>query len=246
MKTIPNAVLVLGALAFCGAAARADDLAAAEKQIIRNWQKHRSLKASVTRHEGTEARGNRAARRGEGTFESLRKGGRALFRYEMNSTWKIMAGEREAIVENKILIVGDGKYQYELSDNIGWKSACKRKPDPIVRADVVIPADIKALFERLRADYQLELLEEDSVDGHDAFVIEATRKSRRGGATRKRQAYYFSKEHGMLLKLEERDRKGKAISSLMYTDLEFDTEIDPKRFEFQAPEGVIVEDKTGP
>ncbi len=240
MKRVLNGLLLAGILVASDTAARADDLEAAQKQILKNWQAHHSMRAVVTRSGNARTGKDNPARREEGTIESLRKGDRVLFRYEFKSTREIVSGERKTVLEESVLTIGDGEFQYELSNRMGWKSARKLKPDPL------FGADIKALLEKLKARFELDLLEETSVEGHDVFVILATRKNARPAARHKGQVYYFSKEHGFLLKVEQQDRRGKTISSTTYTDLEIDPKIDPKRFEFNLPSGVTLEDKTSP
>jgi outer membrane lipoprotein-sorting protein len=240
MKTwIHNAVLVVGTLAFCVATVRAEDLASVEKEIIRKWQKHRSMKAKVTQQETMDAQKGKATQHGEGSYEFMRKGGELLFRSEMKSSMEVEAGGQKMKFELNTLTVCDGKYVYTLSDRVGMKSAIKAKPDP------GSGADLKAFLESLQAQNTLKLLDEQGVDGHDAYAIEATPKSARPGRPYSTIVYYFSKDHGFLLKEEGRDKDGKAVQTKSYTNLEFDVDIDPKRFEFKPPEGVIVQDLTG-
>jgi outer membrane lipoprotein-sorting protein len=231
-------VLLLTTQAFCGATARANDLATVEKEILKKWQKHRSLKTKVTQFEGTEAKGSKAAKHGEGTYEFVRNGDAIMFREEMKSSWEVEAGGQKMTFQITLLTICDGKYQYALSERVGLKTALKAKPDPMSGAD------LKAFFETLRAQYNLKLLDEEAVDGQDAYVIEATPKSERSSQPYKTIVYYFSKDHGFLLKQEQRDKDGKVLQTKSYTELEFDVKIDPKRFEFKAPEGVIVQDMT--
>lgn len=237
-KWIHSCILAVGALAFCGAAARADDLATVEKEIIKKWQKHRSMKAKVTQTEAAEAQGSKAAKHGQGTYEFLRQGGDILFREKMKSSWEVEAGGQKMRFEINLLTIYDGKYEYALSERVGLKTALKTKPDPMSGAD------LKALFEALRAENNLKLLDEMAVDGQQAYVIEARPKSERPGRPYATIVYYFSKDHGVLLKREARAKDDKTLETKSYTELEFDVKIDPKRFEFKAPEGVVVQDLT--
>ncbi len=233
-KWIQSCAVVLGALTLCGATARADDLASVEKEVLKKWRKHRSVKAKVTQDEATEAQGNKASKHGEGTYEFVRKDGDVLFREEIKSSMDLDAGGQKITFKFATLIVCDGQDTYELSERVGMMTAVKHKPDPMSGAD------LSAFFEALRARNNLKLLDEEVVDGQDAYAIEATPKSDRRGRPHKTIVYYFSKEHGFLLKQEARDKDGKAQQTKSYTELEFDVKIDPKRFEFKAPEGVTV------
>jgi outer membrane lipoprotein-sorting protein len=238
-RTIPMGLLVLGALACCGALARAEDLASIEKKILKQWQKHRSLKAKVTEEETAGAQDRKATKYGEGAYEWMRKGNDYLFRLEMQSSMEVEAGGQKMSFKLDLLNIYDGKHLYTVSERAGMKMAVKTKLDP------KRGAELTSFFETLRAENDLKLLEETAVDGYDAYAIEAKPKSTQPGRPYARLVYYFSKEHGVLLKQESRDQSGKAVQTVTYSDLEFDAKIDPQRFEFKAPEGVTVRDLTG-
>jgi outer membrane lipoprotein-sorting protein len=231
--------ILLGVLTLCSTTARAGDLAAVEKEIVKKWRKHRSAKAKVTQDEATEAQGNRASKHGEGTYEFLRKGDGVLFREEMKSSMDLDAGGQKITFKFATLIICDGESTYELSERVGMKTAIKRKPDPMSGADLA------AFLEALRTRNSLKLLDDAVVDGRDAYVIEATPKHARPGRANETVVYSFSKEHGFLLKQEARNKDGQVLQTKSFVDLEFDVDIDPKRFEFKAPEGVVVQDLTG-
>jgi outer membrane lipoprotein-sorting protein len=238
-RWIHNCVLVLGAAALCAATVRAEDLASVEKDIIKKWQKHKSMRAKLNLSGGTEAEGNKAVTTGEGTFESVRKGDAVLFRTELKRTMEVEAGGQKMKFESAVLALYDGKYTYTLTEQVGMKTAIKSKYDP--RS----VADLNSFFESLRAEHNLKLLDEQSVDGKDAYAIEATPKSKGPGVPPQKSLYCFSKDDGVMLKQVTYDRAGKPLQTMTYTDIEFDVKIDPKRFEFEAPEGVIVQDRTG-
>lgn len=235
---VQGCVLILGGLALGGQTVRANDLDAVQRQILERWQKHRSMTAKVTQTEGTEAQGNTAARHGEGTYEFMRKAGKFLFRMEIESAWEVKAGGQDLRVRISTLTVCDGDHVYELSERMGLATALKRKPDPRDGAD------LKAFLEILRTRNDLKLLDEESVNGRDVFAIQATPKSKLPSRPYQTVVYYFSKDHGVLLKQEKRDKDGKPLETMSFSDLKFDVKIDPKRFEFKAPEGVVVQDLT--
>jgi len=231
--------VIFSATVLCAAAARADDVAAAEKQIIENWQKLRSARAKETLSETTEAKGNRATQEGSGTFEFLRDGERILSRQETRSQMKLAVGEQNLTFEFASLIICDGKYTYELSERLGKKTARKTRPDPLR------PADVKTLLETLKNTEKLKLLDEQTVGGQKACVVEAAPKTESAGRPYKTIVYYFSQDHGVLLRQEARDAQGKVIRSTEFSDFEYDVKLDPDDFRFKAPEGVTVQDLTG-
>ena len=232
-------LLVMGAMAFCAVTARAEELASVEKQIIQRWQKHRSMRAKLTQSETTEAKGNKATQEGEGVFEFMRKGDQVLCRLETKSSMKLAVGDQNLTFDFATLRVCDGTFTYELSERMGTKTARKTRPDPLSAADV------KTLLATLHGANTLKLLDEQTVGNQRVFAIEATPQSNAPGRPYKTMVYYFSQEHGVLIRQEARDPKGKVVQSTEYSQLEFDGKIDPKRFEFKAPEGVIVRDLSG-
>jgi outer membrane lipoprotein-sorting protein len=234
-----SGAVILGAMAFCWAPASADELAAVEKQILKKWQEHRSMRAKLTQTETTVAKENQATKRGEGTYAFLRKGDQIMSRFEMKSTMELKVGDQTMKFDFATLRVCDGKHTYELTERVGKQTARKSRPDPM-RA-----ADLKTFLATLRATSNLKLLAEQTVNDQAAFVLESTPKSKLPGRRQRTMVYYFSKEHGVLLKEEARGKDGKVVQSTAYTDLEFDVKIDPKQFKFEAPEGVTVQDTTG-
>jgi len=230
--------LAAGMLAFCALAARAEDLGSVEKKIVKKWQQHRSMRAKFVRREATGGKTGKAVAHGEGSYAFMRRGGKLLFRREIKTTMEVNAGGQKMKFELSELTVCDGKFIYTLSDRVGMKSVTKSRPDPGGGED------LEALLETLRAENRLKLLDPATVAGQDAYVIEATPKRRPTGRPYQTVVYYFSKEHGVLLKQESRDREGKAVQTTTYADLEFDVKIDPKQFEFQAPEGIPIKDQT--
>ena len=231
--------LILGVAVLGTALAQADELASAEKQILENWHKLRSMRAKLIETETTEAKGNKATKRGKGTYEFVRKGDEILSRLETTSAMELKVGDQSLKFDFATLQICDGKYSYELSERVGVKTARKTKPDALR------PADLKTFLKTLQTEDDLKLLPEQKVDDQVAFVLEATPKNKALGRPYKTLVYYFSKDHGVLLKQEARDTDGKVVQSSVYSDFEFDVKIDPDRFKFEAPKGVQVQDLTG-
>lgn len=227
-------LLVVVSLVCVGAAA-ADELDAVRRQIVRHWQKHRSMRARLTLSEETAAQGNKAVTEGSGTLEFVRKGPTVRYRRELSSTMLVEAGGQKMKFTSSLLEVFDGSYTYTLTEQVGLKTATKDKPNP--RA----VANVPAFLEHLAETGELKLLEEDSVEGHDAYVIAARPKRGRRGPE---VVYYFSKADGVLLRQVVRRPDGEPGQVITYSDFEFDVEIDPQRFRFEPPPGVIVRDRT--
>ncbi|MFH0979966.1 MAG: sigma-E factor regulatory protein RseB domain-containing protein [Planctomycetota bacterium] len=228
---------VLMTCAFSSAVALGqDEVAKIEQEIIKNWQKHRSMIAKVTMTGDRTARGQKVTSRAEGTYEWLRKSDAALVRLDVRRTLEVESGDQKKERSSHDLTVFDGQYMYTYTEQAGTKEAVKAKLDP------KLGADVRALFEALHEQDNLSLLPAERVADKDAHVIQAMPKKPRPDGLVYR--YYFSKADGALLKMALCDRDGNAVETTTFTDIKFDLGADPGRFVFQAPPGVKVVDLT--
>jgi outer membrane lipoprotein-sorting protein len=227
--------LMIGLVCSFGATALwADELVAAEKQICQGWDACKSLTAKVATDSRIDAGGTIMESKGTGMIELLRKGGKLCMRMELKTTMPQPAGGDEK-VEQSMLSIMDGEYNWTLSETMGQKMAMKTKPDPRATGDP------KALFEELRKDNELKLLPEETVDGKKTFVIEATPKDKAAGT---KSLLYFDKERGAMLKMVTLSADGKPMWTMTYSDVKYDADISPDRFVFKAPPDVEVQDMT--
>lgn len=212
----------------------AGDLAETEKKIIESVSKVKSAKADILMNTSMENPGMTMKSEGKGTFEFQVKDDKHLSRMELKNVMVATAGGQENKMEAETVTVTDGEYTYTVSEQFGQKMAFKQKVDPKQSA-----VASEQMFEELRKNYELKQLDDQKVNGKDAYVIEATPKS--SGQSGK-QHYYYSKENGMLLKMEAFTPDGKPMTTMEFKNLKVNVDIDPKRFVFEAPEGVPVQE----
>jgi len=212
----------------------------AEDDIVKKVGKLKSMSARLTvtatvRDEGMEIESTQA-----GSYEMVRDGSKTKYRREttIKSVQRI-EGEEEKI-EQRELVVCDGDYVYSLTDSLGVPTATKNKVDRRLSGRIN-----RNMFWRWHKAYDLKLLPDAEVDGIKTYVFEARPKVK-NGALPARSLYYFSKDYGFLVKTVFENDKGEPTEVTQYTDVTFNADIDPKRFKFEAPEGVEIEDRTLP
>ena len=230
-------VSVLSVLLLPPLAVGGDTTEAVEKKLIENWSKVQSLSAKLVMSADMGSEDQKGSAKGEGTFEYMLKDGKALFRNEMKMTQEFGGAQK---METSTLTISDGQFAYMLTDGMGQKMAMKRKAGEGGSGN---PGG-KEVFETLKKDNDLKLLPDDKVDGKDAYVIEAVPKAAEptGPST---MVFFFHKDTGMMLKMVGKDKSGKQLMTMTYSDVQVNPKINPDRFVFKAPEGVQVMDMTG-
>lgn len=241
MKTARLCCALVAGLVFSATASAADTLEDVEKKILAQAEKNRTLSARTATSSDIEAPGMRMKSQAEGTYEYARRGDKTLFRMESKSAGTTKFGDQpETKSEDKTLAIADGEFYYTLTETAGQKMAMKMKLDPSK-----INVTGKEGFEQLHKDYNLKLLPDEKVDGHEAYVIEATPKKPKPGTTELTR-FYYSKENGVLVKsaMESKAEQSKSKVTFSLSDVKPNADIKPERFVFKAPEGVVVMDMT--
>jgi len=218
-------------LAIALPAAAADSLKTVEQKIIKAWQQHKSMTATlkmVTRMKQGDKMVNGS---GKGTYEFVRKGKQVPYRMEMKGR-SVTKGDGEEMTQDyQNISVSDGEFTYALMHVNGKPFATKMK---------VVPGnspDPKGGFQMLRKTSRLKLLPTEKIDGKEVYVIEAQPKQKRGP---KMRLYY--RYDGVLVKHVASDPAGKSTMTMTYTDIKLDVKIDPERFVFKPPPGVTVQE----
>lgn len=170
------------------------------------------------------------------TIEWARKGDKSLYRSEMKGTMVQKVGDQEMKNESNTMIVSDGDFLYSVAETMGQKMAMKLKADPLATGAP------KEMLASLKQDSDVKVLPSAKVDGRDCFVLEATPKQAAGPIVK--TTFYFCKQTGIAVKTVSADKSGKAVMTNTLSDIKVNTEIDPKRFVFEAPAGVTVQDLT--
>lgn len=231
-------LVALVGLVLTNVALAEDDLAGVEKKIIESWYKHESMTAKMTGETQFEMPGMTMQQKSTGTVEMLRKGEKTMSRMEMKMSTTRKMGDNEMKSDDTMLSVADGEFNYVLSDTMGQKMAIKSKADPMSSGEP------RAMFEQLKKDHTLKLLPEEMVGADKTYVIEATPKQSSGQPGEPtRMVMFFAQADGVMRKMVMFTGE-KPMTTMTWTDVKFDAKIDPERFIFKAPEGVVVQDMT--
>lgn len=229
---------VVAALALSGALARAETLEEVQKKIIDAAEKVKSFTATLTMNMEMKHEAMSMKQEGQGSIEFMRRGDKLMSRMEMKLSGVTKMGDTEQKLEQSLLNIADGEYNYIFADQGGHKSAIKTKIDPNNQS--VANA---AMFQEWKKDHDLKLLPSEKIEGKEAYVLEITPKKPGGGPLGKQQ-YYFDKEHGIMVKMVGFEPDGQPMQTITLTQLKLNVDLKPDRFEFKAPEGVEVQDMT--
>lgn len=241
MRAHVRMAVLVGVLLGSGALTLADDLESVEKKLISAWDSHKSISAKLTvsNHmggmEGT----------GQGTYEYVRAGDKLMLHVEMTTAMVQKMGDQEMKMDQSTLMVVDGEFAYTLitrkSPAMGLDQTMAAKSD----IEPSMSGAPKYMFTQLRETNTLKLLPEQTIDGRKVFVIEASQTAETGmpGGTY-RTVLCLCQETGMAVKTETFDADGKSVSTMAFSDIKVDQDIDPARFKWVAPEGVEVVDQT--
>lgn len=234
-------VLVLG----CAVAAKAaDTLETVEKKIADQTQKYKTLQYKM-HMAGEMAMGEMTHKSAmDGQFLVMRKGDKVLSRMESKSRSTYKAGEApEQTQEVSNLMVNDGEFVYTVTESGSQAVARKTRPDPKTRG--VDPLDSASAFKAMSKDFDLKLLPDATVDGKDAWAIEATPKDTKNpNMPVARMVTYYDKKTGVPAKSVGFGKDGKVVHTMVVSDVKVNADIPGDRFVFKAPPGVEVQDMT--
>jgi len=240
-------VLLLAVPAF------ADELEAVERKIYAAWEKHRSYTAELELYSRHILPGAVSEGRARGMLELSREDQRVRYRIEMDSEIAAHEAESTARLGQHTVTIVDGQYEYVVQNIMGQRVLAVKQE--ISKTASPVPREI---FARLRADCELKLLPQTTLDGQKAYAIEAVKKSgaepesqpatRRAGPAGPpemvRFVVYFAQETGVFLKTEEFSQDGGSMQWMAYRNFRFDVPIDPGRFVFELPQGSRFTDLT--
>ena len=218
---------------------RADEVEDVEKKLIEAHSKMKSYTSKTKTVQNFDmGQGNKMSSNYDGNIEWKRDGEKQMFRTEMKGTTTTSMGGTENKLEVSMLMISDGNFFYQLSDQMGQKMATKQKPD------TAMTGDPKKLFEKIHSDNTIKMLPDEKVDGVSVVVFEVIPKDTSASPVAK-SIMYFSKDTGINIKLVGKDKDGKDVFTNTSTDIKLNAEIANDRFVFKAPEGVQVMDMTG-
>lgn len=219
----------LHALAFAG-----ETLESVEKKITQRWSQLKSMSAHLDLNMSMDVFFVRTT----GTVDYWNKQGREITRMEIVMTQSLEEGGKKK--HTRLLSISDGEVVHSIKKDAEEMTASKEK----VKTLEGTPGG-RHLFEELKTNNQLVLLPEEKVDGQNAYVIEATPKKGASASPFAKKKLFFSKETGVLVKMIGLDSTHTPMMTLTYTNLKINPKVDPDRFVFKVPQGIVVEDKTG-
>ena len=232
------AVSVFGVLVVAGAAAD-ENADKAIKQLDENFAKVKSYTAKTETMTDVEfGPGHTQKMKMVGTSEWMRKGEKTMMRSETGcETTKAQDG-KTTTSKSKITTVDDGTYIYVLTEEDGKQTVMKSHANPTMYQP-------GGYFAQLEGYYNIKLLDDMNVDGHDCYAFELTMKPMEGVPPSGRMVICCWKDHGITLKSESFDANGKLTSQSMTKDVKVNASIEESRFTFQVPEGAQMMDMTG-
>jgi outer membrane lipoprotein-sorting protein len=170
-------------------------------------------------------------------YELQKAGEKFKSRSDTKTSGVTNMGGQEMKTDSTALVICDGEFAYTLSETMGQKMAQKAKLDPAQDG-----LNLKSTFALLRKDYNLKVLPDEKADGRDCFVIEAAPKDASSAGTK--LVYHFAKDLGLMVKYVAYGKDGKPTTTMTTTDVKLDPTFPPDRFNFKAPAGVEVTDRT--
>jgi len=231
---ISACVLVFGGARIC----RADTVEDVQKKIVEKNKAIKSMSAKMKQVTEMDMAGFKSKSTADGSYEYVLDGDKMFVRSDTKMSSETDVGGNKAKQESASIGVCDGEYYYTLTDQAGEKTATKSKlPD---KPD-------NDPFKHLRADYEMRLLPDETIDGTSCWVIEATPKASKsaqnpmmGGKMRQ----YYQKDTGVLAKNVMYTAEGKPMATTTYSDIRVNKPIAKDQFKFTVPPGVKVMDMT--
>jgi outer membrane lipoprotein-sorting protein len=229
-------ILLLG---FSGTAAADDKADQAIQELEQQFAKVKSYTAKSEALTDTEfSPGHAQKSEMKGTIEWMRKGEKALMRSDTKCETTKTEGGQTTRAPSTITTVVDGEFYYMLTEEGDQKTVVKSLAPA---AQTYHP---QSTFDAFRSHFDIKLLPDEKVGGHDCYVFEMKMKPMEGMPPSGRQLMYYEKKHGLNVKSAAYDANEKLISSSLTTDLKVNVDISAERFTFEVPPGAQVIDST--
>jgi len=226
MKTARYTVCLL--LLTATLQAGAQSIGDIEKAVRSAWDKQDAITADISMSAELPMGENRVAIEGSGTSAYLRDGERDLYRQDM--TLKMPP---PVSMEIRNEIVFDGDFLYLTNEAMGRSETMQDRPS-IDNGNV--PPGGGLLFDVLKEYMDLRRLEESTIDGREAYVIEGTPKAAyRDRVGFLKAIFSIDKATGFLMKTELFESPAAAAATITASNLNTSPELSPEMF--RAPEG---------
>ena len=225
----------LALLVFVGSVAivRADSFDDVEKKLDAASKSVKSMQMKSSMETKMAQQGFEMTSTTTGMYWHKRDGDKVMMRMEGDSKTVQNIGGMKQETTQKTLMVSDGDIIYTLSETDGNKMVMKNKAQ----------ADTQP-WSAAKADNEFKVLPDESVDGADCYVFEATPKNKEAG-DQSHTTYYCRKDCGFPVKMMAYGPDGQVMTTMTYTDIKLNVDIPADKFEFEPPAGVQVMDMTG-
>jgi len=233
---------LLAAIAFVfvtsvSAAVADEKLDALEKEIAAKWEKVESMTAKMDMSMQMDQGAMKMDHTMKATLEFLRKGEKMLSRMEGEMEMIMDMGGQKNTMKTPILMVSDGEIAHTLVEQMGQKTCVKSKADE----NSLTGAE---MLKSMREQYDLTVADDEEVGGEKCWVVHAKPKKAAAPGQPVKVAFYFRQKDAATLQMLGYDASDKKVMTTTYSDIKFNEKLDPKRFEFEVPEGVQVMDMT--
>lgn len=233
-RIVGMAVIVVLGCALSGRAAETVESLA--RKIGEQTDKYKTLQYDMHMVNEVESMGGRMVM--DGQFQAMRKSGKTVSRMESKTVQK-MGEESQTFTST---MINDGEFMYTISDVAGQKMAMKMKPNPKMAGSD--PLSSESAFKAMKQDFNLKVLPDATVDGKEAWVLEATPKDAKNAEILARMVNYYDKKNGLPIKSVGYDKAGKVVNTTTFSNFKLNADIPAERFVFKAPPGVEVMDMT--
>jgi outer membrane lipoprotein-sorting protein len=223
--------------------AGAKELAKIEDELVALWDKVDTYKAKIEMKGESDQGGMEVSIEGKGILEGMTKDEKSLYRLEQDQSIN-MAGNQ---MTGKMLVVYDGELVYTQTTMMGQTFALKMKPED--QSQVVAIGGRKAL-EQMHKQFDVKVLPDAMVADEAVYVLELRPKEKQEeqpGAPGQqpqfdRAVMSIAKKTGFPVKVIMYGEGETPLMTMTYKELKLNPEIDPSRFQYTAPPGVMVLD----
>lgn len=149
----------------------------------------------------------------------------------------VKVGDHEQKMEQKLVTIIDGEFAYTLTENPMQKSAVKTRVEASQG-----PVASKEMFEALKEEAEIKVLDDEKIDGTDCHVLEITPKQKEGPISKMK--LWCAKDSGITIRTAALAADGKPLHTQTLSNIKLNAKIDAERFKFKVPEGVQLIDMT--
>jgi outer membrane lipoprotein-sorting protein len=219
--------------------ASAADFDTIESEVLANWEKVKTLSFTVKedgKHKELKGTGIRKVNE---SVEIQRVGDE-----DMKIRVDVIQNETWIPLEGKTLSTDSTSLRITTADATFWMSEVKGQPKTAMktqRGNTTSYYGGKLFFKRIRHDFNLTVLDNETVNNIECYVVECAVKTRPDVPPLR---YWFSKSSPVWVQYQSRTKEGIPFSTQTISNVKLNPSILASRFEFVPPPGVQVLDAT--